>query len=97
MKPGDHVRLVTPDNPRLHGAAAVVVELRPWGALVRTAAAATGQFRALFGEMAPAEQNGNGWQPEYTGDECDLCGSSRMIRSGVCSTCQDCGTTSGCS
>lgn len=33
----------------------------------------------------------------YTGDQCDQCQSMRMKRTGHCSTCEDCGTTTGCS
>jgi hypothetical protein len=32
----------------------------------------------------------------FTGDTCSNCGSMRMVRTGTCSTCQECGTTSGC-
>ena len=90
--PGTKVRLTTPDNRRLDGAAAVVETVTDWGAHVRTAAAATGRFRALFAEMAAAPA-GSG----YTGDVCDTCGSVRMRRNGACLLCEDCGSTSGCS
>lgn len=33
----------------------------------------------------------------YTGDACDHCGSMRMKRTGHCNTCEECGTTTGCS
>jgi ribonucleoside-diphosphate reductase alpha chain len=33
----------------------------------------------------------------YTGDTCVDCGSMKMRRSGTCSHCEDCGSTSGCS
>ena len=33
----------------------------------------------------------------YTGDTCDNCGSTRMLRTGHCNTCESCGTTTGCS
>ncbi len=33
----------------------------------------------------------------YTGETCPACGSIRMRRSGTCSVCEDCGTTTGCS
>lgn len=33
----------------------------------------------------------------YTGEACCNCGSMRMVKSGTCSTCNECGTTSGCS
>ena len=31
-----------------------------------------------------------------TGEFCGICGSANMVRAGTCSTCQDCGSTSGC-
>lgn len=33
----------------------------------------------------------------YTGEMCDFCFNFRMIRTGTCSTCLDCGGSSGCS
>lgn len=33
----------------------------------------------------------------YTGDSCEICGSLRIVKSGTCGTCQDCGSTTGCS
>ncbi len=33
----------------------------------------------------------------YTGEQCENCGSIRVKRSGSCTVCEDCGTTSGCS
>lgn len=33
----------------------------------------------------------------YTGNVCDLCGSSRMRIAGHCMVCEDCGETTGCS
>lgn len=33
----------------------------------------------------------------FSGDFCDNCGGARMIRTGTCVTCADCGTNSGCS
>lgn len=33
----------------------------------------------------------------YTGEFCPECGGVKMIRSGTCSHCGDCGTTTGCS
>jgi ribonucleoside-diphosphate reductase alpha chain len=33
----------------------------------------------------------------FTGEACCNCGSMKMVKSGTCSSCQDCGTTSGCS
>lgn len=31
----------------------------------------------------------------YTGDFCDLCGSTHVIRAGTCLRCDDCGDSSG--
>jgi ribonucleoside-diphosphate reductase alpha chain len=89
------VRLNVPENPRLHGAPAVVREATAWGAHVGTAAAATGRFRALASEMDPA--GGAAREQGYTGDCCDCCGGCRMRRNGACLLCEDCGSTSGCS
>jgi len=36
-------------------------------------------------------------QNGFTGNTCSNCGSARMVTSGHCETCQDCGTTTGCS
>jgi hypothetical protein len=33
----------------------------------------------------------------YTGDQCDNCNSMRMKVTGHCNTCEECGTTTGCS
>ena len=33
----------------------------------------------------------------FTGDICDDCGSSQMVRNGTCLKCNDCGSTTGCS
>jgi hypothetical protein len=102
MRPGDAVRLVVPDNPRLDGAAATVEALEEWGAFVRTAAAATGRFRALWSEMlpqGPVERNGTVREARergMTGDLCDRCGGCNVVRSGTCALCLDCGSTSGC-
>ena len=32
----------------------------------------------------------------FTGDTCDKCGSFSIIRTGSCTTCQDCGSSGGC-
>ncbi len=33
----------------------------------------------------------------FTGNFCPDCGSARMVRSGTCETCQECGANTGCS
>jgi hypothetical protein len=48
---GDKVRLIVPDNARLHGTEATVRELTDWGAHVLAPAAGSGQFRAFWWEM----------------------------------------------
>lgn len=32
----------------------------------------------------------------YTGEACTICGSLRVVRTGTCSTCQSCGSTTSC-
>lgn len=32
----------------------------------------------------------------FSGDVCTKCGSSRMVRTGSCATCQECGDSSSC-
>lgn len=91
--PQSKVRLYTPDNQRLDGATATVIKLEEWGAHVATKAAATGGYRASWDEMLPlAGLNGT---QNYSGDACNDCGSMRMVRTGTCLTCMDCGSTSG--
>lgn len=34
---------------------------------------------------------------QYTGSECQICHSNRMVQNGTCEVCLDCGNTSGCS
>lgn len=99
MQAGDIVRLNVPENPCLHGAIGRVVEVTEWGAHVETPAAATGRFRALHSEMKrPAFPFAARRQPPSPdGALCDACGSANMRRAGSCLTCQECGTSSGCS
>jgi ClpX C4-type zinc finger len=56
-----------------------------------------GGTRSALGEPAPTR-----WRAPpltggdaYTGEMCDHCGNFRMIRTGTCSTCLDCGENSG--
>lgn len=150
VQTGSLVRLNTPDNPRLHGALARVIEMTAYGARVATAAAGTGEFRAYPEEMDPADFNPPSEREEAalrvsqgvppptpsgvagqalavgpavpyppptavrnqarrhrqppretdilspTGNVCDNCGSFRMVRSGACEVCLECGTSGGC-
>ena len=50
--PGDEVYLNTPDNPRLHGARAVIQVVEEWGVHVEVFRLATGRFRALWSELS---------------------------------------------
>lgn len=98
---GQTVRIDAPDNDRLHGRLGVVERLEPWGAVLRTGVG-SGEYRALFGEMAPApaakpKSRAASRDAGYTGDSCGQCGSMRMRRNGACQVCEDCGTSSGCS
>lgn len=97
MRLGQRVLLNVPDNPRLDGEEAVVVEVTAYGARVACAAAGSGFFRALESELVelsdappPARDAG------YVGDPCSTCGSLRMRRNGSCLLCDDCGSTTGC-
>jgi hypothetical protein len=64
-----------------------------------------GSYRATFDEMIPMEdqpilvpnQSQLDTVHEYTGEVCTCCQGSRMVRTGKCSTCLDCGETGGCS
>ncbi len=89
MRVGDRVRLITPDNSKLDGQPAIIVQLHEWGAQCSTLAAATGMFRATWAEMVLATV-------KYTGDFCINCGSSRMRQAGACKVCDDCGESVGC-
>lgn len=95
MRPGQRIRLRVPENARLDGAAAVVLEVTGYGARVRTPAAGSGEFRALFSEMVPEHGLANRLAAT-TGDVCSCCEGSNMIRTGACATCLDCGTSGGC-
>ncbi len=88
MLVGDKVRLVTPDNERLHGTTAVVKELTPWGAHCVTPAAASGEFRAAWEEMEALVV--------YVGECCIHCGSPNLRWAGTCKVCENCGETGSC-
>jgi hypothetical protein len=98
---GQAVRLNVPGNHRLDGSRAVIVEFAEWGAHVHAPAAATGRFRALYSEMEPiagkeTEKMSTAIDQGFTGDVCITCGGCRMRRSGSCTVCSDCGSTSSC-
>lgn len=88
MLVGDRVRLVTPDNERLHGTTATVKELTEWGAHCDAPAAASGAFRATWDEMEALVT--------YTGECCTCCGSINLRWSGACKVCENCGTSGSC-
>lgn len=85
---GDRIRLSTPDNERLHGTNATIVELTDWGAHCEAPAAATGAFRALWSEMETSIA--------YVGECCTCCGGPNLRWAGACKVCEDCGNTGGC-
>jgi len=88
MLVGDKVRLITPDNPRLNGTRATIVELTEWGAKCSAPAAATGAYRAGWNEMESLT--------EYVGESCQWCGSLNLRWAGKCKVCENCGSTGEC-
>jgi hypothetical protein len=90
VRVGVTVVLRVPENPRLNGTNATVQATTEWGAHLSAPAAATGKFRALWSEIEFIEQS-------PIGDPCPTCGGLNLVRCGACLTCQDCGTSSGCS
>lgn len=54
----DHqVRINNEDNPRLHGALALVIKVEEWGCHLSTLASASGRYRATWEEMTPVSPN----------------------------------------
>lgn len=97
---GKEVKINTPENPLLHGQVGIIKEITDYGAIVRTLVG-SGEFRALTEEIILegelAQTNGvHISKQEPTGNCCGDCGSTRMVRTGTCETCQDCGRSSGC-
>lgn len=85
VKVGDKVMLEVPDNLQVHKQFAVVKEVTEYGAIVLWRNN-TREFRAFPHEMVPVVSTGN---------QCERCGSSNLVRAGTCLVCQDCGDTSG--
>ncbi|MCP5025603.1 MAG: vitamin B12-dependent ribonucleotide reductase [Actinomycetia bacterium] len=52
---------------------------------------------ASLSDAEPVTDHGPGLVMSDRGDVCMNCGSARMMRSGSCLVCGDCGTTTGCS
>lgn len=46
---------------------------------------------------SPAYLSREAREEGYTGNACDICGSFKTRRTGNCWTCEDCGSTGGCS
>ncbi len=82
-----------------------------WYAVVACGKAGSGSFRALDCEMVESmggplqiaskgHKNGvhatSAKEQGYSGDVCDICGSSRVRRKGSCLGCDECGSSSGC-
>lgn len=82
---GDHVRMVVPDNPYVHGKLATIQSHTEYGANVSWNGG-SGKFRLFFHEMQAVVT---------TGSVCMKCGGSNMVRAGTCMLCRDCGDTSG--
>lgn len=101
MQSGDQVRIHCPGNDRINGQIGVLGEWNGLWWLVRTLVG-SGEYRALPEELeilknGHPEKSQQARQMGYTGSICDLCGGCRMVRSGTCEKCEDCGITSGCS
>lgn len=103
LRVGDRVRIIAPDNPRLHLSTGVVLTLEDWGAHLAAPAGAFGRYRAGWWEMERLGGDANGHATAsvavlsgYDGACCDTCGSMRMRRTGSCLVCEDCGRSGGC-
>ena len=76
-----------------------------WFYLADVPAAAGGELRLWPNEFRPARAKAPApkmtitaaKESGYTGDPCTTCGSMRIVRSGSCAKCDECGNTSGCS
>lgn len=99
LRPGLAATIHTPENERLHGETCVVRVVTHYGAVVDTTVG-SGEFRALESELNPVALK----PPRspnvdravgYTGNQCSQCGSTKMVRSGTCETCIDCGNSNG--
>jgi hypothetical protein len=102
---GDRVLISTPDNPRADGQPATVAAIADWGAHLSTAFG-SGSFRAAWGEMLPPDRPpavrtsapvAATRAAGFSGEICSKCQGQRLVRSGTCNTCMDCGETTGCS
>lgn len=96
LQPGDQVRINAPGNERMHDTLATVIHLADWGAYLEAPAAATGRFRAAWSEMIPIAAAARTVPGAVSGEVCDRCGGSNLIRTGACLLCQDCGQSGGC-
>lgn len=65
------------------------------GSRASTPPATQSRTEILFGNAVAATEYAK--SQGYTGDPCGTCGSMAMKRSGSCATCENCGSTSGCS
>ena len=108
--PGDEGFVNWPDNTRLHATPARIVGVFPTGGgehyyTAEVPAAGSGVVRLWPDEFrrpkakpaAPKLDARQAKEAGYTGDVCQTCGSARMVRSGACAKCEECGATSGCS
>lgn len=47
-------------------------------------------------DRSPETQENKAMGAQYTGQSCGQCYGLRMVRTGTCTTCQDCGWNEGC-
>lgn len=78
-----------PTRPRQTGHAVLVTDISPEPRTREEITAVVAAERVAIASRKTAPGFG------YTGDVCDHCGSTRMVRTGTCATCQDCGVPSG--
>lgn len=80
---------VPPTRSLQTGHAVLVTDIQPEPRTREEISRAVAAERAAISSQQRAAASG------YTGSICDNCFSSRMVRTGVCETCLDCGTPSG--
>lgn len=111
VKPGDIIRLET-EHELSNGQFARVVKVEPWGVHCETGwhrpndkdGTAGRMYRAAWNEFLPADTTdltaphmlSSRKPPSPTGGFCPNCQGPNMVRTGACTTCQDCGYNEGC-
>jgi len=93
-------RQTTPATTGVVANASVVVPFTGTGAAVASSGALATSGNLALAPVDPEEQADDPVaqkRPEFTGETCSNCQSVRVVRTGKCTTCLDCGTNTGCS